>query len=571
MKKTNFLYFIAILIIACSRPDKVITVNELADSYYARFLSQFPEMTYSYGVETKKHDELASNSLMDIRQWENYEDSLHQLLRKIDIDGELLSQIEQITYWTLKEALESSIGIRQCSLALWANLNHINGLHQQLTRLAEVQPVGTEDLRVQAIKRWEKVPDKINSEISNLRLGLSHGYSMPKVIVKLVIDQLNTLLQNAIEESPFMSPALRDGDTLFIANWQQLIEQKLNPAIGVYRDFLKTEYLPVARDNVSILAIPNGDKCYEAFIRWYTTLSISPDEIFERGTTLVSANAAKAKEVGGSLYSVNDLESVINRIQKDTTNYFKTEKQLLDFSNRKLTQSKKKSSSWFATLPSKDVILKPALEHEAQTDRYVRANGPDPAYYVIGLKNPEKKLKGIAEITAFHEGYPGHHVQSGIAQDITGLHPITTITSNSGFNEGWARYSEQLAEEMGLYEDQNSLILRLAWPGRGMVIDPGIHKRNWSAEEVTVFCKEAGFVERGMPAYYRSIISPGQLTAYDLGGEEFKALRKMAENELKEVFNIREFHSKVLENGSIPLSMLRRNIEKWIESKSLKD
>jgi uncharacterized protein (DUF885 family) len=487
---------------------------------------------------------------------------------KIDIEGQQFKQTEQITYWMLKEALESSIGMRQCNAELWVNLNHMDGLHQKFISLASVQPVGTAELRKQALRRWEKVPDRIGTEISNLRFGLSKGYSMPKVIVKLVIEQLNKIQQYTIEESPFMSPALRDGDSLFIAQWKQLILEKINPTLNQYTHFLTSEYLPAARDNVSVLALPNGVQCYQAHIRLLTTLSITPEEIFNQGTALVSANAQKATALGKELYQLNDLEPIIDKIKKDSANYFKTKEEVLDFANRKLMRSKELSSSWFAILPSKEVVLKPLLEHEDQGARYFPANGSEPAYFRISLQNPHHLLKGDAEITAIHEAYPGHHLQIGVAQDIKGLHPITKITFNSAFIEGWARYSEQLAEEMGLYEDRTSLVLRLAWPARGMVIDPGIHLRNWSLEEVTKICKEAGVANRGAGVYYRSIVLPGQLTTYDLGGEEFKALRKMAEDKLKESFDIRDFHSKLLENGPVPLPMLRRNIEKWIESKS---
>jgi uncharacterized protein (DUF885 family) len=449
---------------------------------------------------------------------------------KIDIDGHQLSQTEQITYWTLKEALESSKEMRECNLELWAYLNHMDGVHQTFIRLASVQPVGTADLRKQAIRRWEKVPGRIRTEIDNLRLGLSRGYSMPKVIVKLVIEQLNKIQQYTIEKSPFMSPALRDGDRSFVTQWKQLIKEKINPPLNKYTHFLTSEYLPAARDRVSILSIPNGAQCYQACIRLVTTLFITPEEIFNRGTALVSANAQKATALGQKLYQLNDLASIIDKIKKDSANYFKTKEEVLDFANHKLAQPKKLSFSWFAVLPSKKVQLKPLLEHEDQTARYFSSTGSDPAYYRISLQKPYHQLKGDAEITAFHEAYPGHHLQVGVAQNIKGLHPLTKITLNSGFNEEWARYSEQLSEEMGLYEDTTSLVLRLAWPARGMVIDPGIHLKNWTLEEVTKFCKEAGFAGRGLGAYYRSIVWPGQLTSYDLGGEELKALRKMAED-----------------------------------------
>jgi uncharacterized protein (DUF885 family) len=567
----TLLVFLSIFLTACAgsdqRSNEKTSINHLADSYYDRFLTQFPEEAYWYGVETDTHDKLESKNRQDISKWQSYEDSLYRQFKTVDTTVLPSSQADLITYWTLKEALESSIDMRKCNLELWAGVDHMNGFHHTYSRLAGIQPVGTEDLRNQAFARWEQFPDKVQTEISNLKAGLSKGYSMPKVVAKLVIGQLEVLEKYPLEQSPFMSPALRDKDSLFVSKWKHLVREEINPAISQYKNFLLSAYLPAARDNVSILAIPDGAACYQAYIRKFTTLSLTPEEIFNRGNTLVSENARKALAAGQQLYPSDDLANLLDKITKDQANFFKTREQVLEAARRQMARSKEMSASWFAVLPAKEVTLKVAQDYEPQNGAYLSAIDTIPAYYRIGVQKPERQLKGEGEITAYHEAYPGHHLQIGIAQEIKGLHPISKITRNSAFAEGWARYSEQLAEEMGLYENTTSLILRLAWPTRGMVIDPGVHLNNWSTEQVTAFCKEAGYENRGPDAFARAIVMPAQLTAYDVGGEEFKALRRMAEEKLKESFDIREFHTKVLENGTIPLPLLRITIEKWIESK----
>jgi uncharacterized protein (DUF885 family) len=136
------------------------------------------------------------------------------------------------------------------------------------------------------------------------------------------------------------------------------------------------------------------------------------------------------------------------------------------------------------------------------------------------------------------------------------------------YGEGWARYSEQLSEEMGLYKHKASLISRRAWPSRGLVMDPGLHLKKWSKEKLISYMMEAGIEESmALNLYQRSIVMPAQLTSYDTGGEEIKALRLLAENQLGDAFNIKEFHTKILENGSIPLLTLRAVIEDWMALK----
>ena len=121
---------------------------------------------------------------------------------------------------------------------------------------------------------------------------------------------------------------------------------------------------------------------------------------------------------------------------------------------------------------------------------------------------------------------------------------------------------------MGLYESKIALIRRRAWPSRGLVVDPALHAKGWTKEQAINFMMESGMnAESALSLYHRIIIWPAQLTSYDAGGEEIKALRKIAEGKLGEHFDIKEFHSKILENGSIPLSALRITIDEWISNK----
>ena len=189
----------------------------------------------------------------------------------------------------------------------------------------------------------------------------------------------------------------------------------------------------------------------------------------------------------------------------------------------------------------------------------------------ISLHQPGEQTRGSAEATAFHEVWPGHHLQVAIAQELEaqeggGLHPISQISWYSGMGEGWARYAEALADEMGLYRTVAGPIGRLAWPARGMVVDPGIHVMGWTREQAIAFMDEAG----RMTAHEleemvdRIAVLPGQLTAYDTGGLEILALRQLAEQRLGAAFDVREFHDRILENGTIPLVLLRAHMENWV-------
>lgn len=567
----QYWYFILIIAsISCSdnpnNQSRAASIIEIADAYYGRFLETFPEMSYYFDLSLERHDEIQSNKLSDITKWESFEDSLYNEFSRLDVN-QILQKKDKITYWLLKEELESNIGMRICKRNLW-DIDHMGGWHTRWIDLAEFQPVGSEEFRIQAIDRWKKLPSFVDTEIKNLKNGLSTGYSMPKVIVEIVIDQLQVLQDYKIEESPLMSPANRDDNQAFQKEWSELVEDKILPAIKKYQNFLKDEYLDQTREEVSILAIPNGSDCYQAYIRKYTTTNQSGERIFESGQKVVAASKAKISELGLELYQKNDFTEIIKLFNSDTSNYFKSAEEVLEVNNQLLTTAKKESEKWFDVLPSTEVTIKPYEPHESGIGSYELAKGDKPAYFRINLNNPEQQKRGENEKLNFHEAYPGHHLQIGIQKDIENLHPISNLIWFGSYGEGWARYSEQLAEEMGLYETKTGLISRRAFLGRGMVIDPGLHLKNWTKEEVMSFVTESGYNEDiALSLYHRIIIWPTQLTSYDVGGEEIKALRRLAEQKLGDDFDVKEFHTKILEYGPVPLSVLRSSIDEWIDSK----
>ena len=177
---------------------------------------------------------------------------------------------------------------------------------------------------------------------------------------------------------------------------------------------------------------------------------------------------------------------------------------------------------WVGKMPPLAVNVVPFEEHEEGTGmsaHYRPGNADRPGEYRIPLYKPEDQSRGNAEATAFHEAWPGHHLQVAVGQSVEGLHPVTQIIWFSGPGEGWARYSEALAEEMGLYTTTTGPIKRRAWPARGMVVDPGIHLFGWTREEAIDFMMESGRFPESMgdEMVDRIAILPGQLTAYDSG------------------------------------------------------
>ena len=552
-----------------SSTGAAVAVNDIADRYYAWTLDRQPEQAYFAAIELDRHNGLFDNSPEAQRQAETDENAFYAEISAVD-DSDLIGKPEWITKALLDQELRSSIALRVCRRELW-NVNQMGGWPLGYSRVARLQPVDSAELRQQALERWSTFPAFIDQEVENLKSGISKGYSAPRTVVERVIAQVDGLLALAVDESPFYSPAARADDEDFAASIRMLVENDINPALQRYRDYLHDSYLADAREDLSVIANPDGADCYEASLRAYTTIDRSGKDVYELGKKTVSANRAGVIALGKSAYGLNEFPAILAAAKSDPGDKFASKDELLTFSRNIVASAENEMPNWVARMPQQAAEVVPFPENEEGTGRsahYNPGNDERVAEYRIPLYEPAKQSRGNAEVTAFHEVWPGHHLQVATFQAVEGLHPVTQLIWFSGPGEGWARYSEALAEEMGLYTTTSGPILRRAWPARGMVVDPGIHLFGWTREEAKAFMQEAGrFPDARLDDMVdRIAILPGQLTAYDSGGLEILALRRQAEAVLGEDFDIRAFHDSVLENGTIPLGYLRQHVEAWIES-----
>lgn len=543
------------------------TVSDIADRYYEFTLKTNPEVAYFSGVDLPRHDGLQDNSpgARDARA--GRVDAFLAELEQVPA-SELVGRGEWITHAYLLQELRSEAELRVCRHELW-DVNQMGGWHTGYARIAELQPVGSPEYRQQSLDRWARFAAYVDQEIRNLEQGLELGYSAPRPVVKRVIDQVDGLLGLDIEQSPFYSPAVRDPDPDFAAATRKLLVGDILPALQRYRDFLEQRYLPRAREELSVTANPDGLACYEASLRSYTTLERSGAEVYELGQVTVAANTADVIELGRAAYGLDDFGAILERAKNDPDDRFADADEVLQFSREAVRRAESAMPRWVGRMPEQPVEVVPFEEHQegkGMSAHYRPGNADRPGEYRIPLYRPEEQSRGNAESVAFHEAWPGHHLQVAFAQSVEGIHPVTRIIWFSGPGEGWARYSEALAEEMGLYTTTTGPITRRAWPARGMVVDPGIHLFGWTREQAIEYMMESGRFPESMgdEMVDRIAILPGQLTAYDSGGLEILALRREAEAALGDAFDLRAFHDRILENGTIPLPQLRAHVEAWI-------
>lgn len=543
-------------------------VMAMADELVALALEFDPTPAYYEVLPLARHDYLPRNSIPDNARLDAAEDALWARLQAID-PQRLSDRRAQLAYAQMREILESNRALRACKAEEW-NVNHMFGWQMNFTDLADRQPVGTADERTQALKRWRTLPAYIDTEIANLRAGLKDGYSAPKAVVARVVKQFDRMLAVEPRESPFFAPAKKAGDAAFAKEFEALVVGDIQPALKRYRDFLVNEYQPRARDTIALSALPNGEACYRAMLRSYTTLDRAPREVFDLGQRTVADNVARVQDLGLKMFDTRDVKLIVKRVDEARDNRFASADEQLQFSRGLLDRARELSAPYFATMPVQPAVVEP-LKPEQRGTGVSSHYEPDPddskpGIYRINLDHPDADRRGAAEITLVHETWPGHHLQLALARGVGERHPLSALAFNSAYAEGWARYSEALSEEAGIYTTPYAQISRRLWPARGLVVDPGIHMFGWTRQQAVDFMAESGRFspETAADMVDRIAAMPGQLTAYDSGGLEIFALRRQAEAALGERFDLKQFHQRVLGDGVVPLRFLRERVESWI-------
>lgn len=546
-------------------------VRALADAYLEGFFERNPDQVTLFGVPGRRHDALPDNSLDALRAWQAKEDGWLDQAKKID-PATIASGPLRGTYAIVREALESSAAVRVCRLELWTVSQFVNGWQVQDGYTVTIQPVGTDEARKDALARWSRLPKYVDTEIANLRQGLKAGYSAPKGNVRIVIDQMNSLIGTPTAESPFDSPSVRDKTPEFARQFDLLVREQIVPAFTRYRDFLRAEYLPAAREAIGAAANPNGAACYDASVRYHSSLPTPASEVHAIGLREVEHLDAEMKTIGAGVIGAGDVPALLQRARTGKPYLFKNSADLIARSQQALARAKARMHESFNLLPKADVVIEryPKFREKNGPNEYnpPAEDGSRPAVFLINAYEAEKRSRVEAESTAFHETIPGHHLQIAIALERKEIHPIGRYLGNSGYTEGWALYSERLADEMKLFStdfDRLGMLSSQALRASRLVVDSGLHTLGWTRQQAIDFmlahtAEDPAEVTSEVDRY---IIYPGQATAYMLGKLEISKAREEAQQKMGPRFDLRTFHDQVLEDGAIPVSFLHAKISAW--------
>jgi uncharacterized protein (DUF885 family) len=558
-----------------SRPEAIQEVRSQADELLRLIVEHLPEVSSLNGVPGARHDRLSDNSLVAEAELQRAEDKVLARLERISPDT-LIGTPEWVTYGLMRERLEADRDLRTCRASLW-NVNHTRSWIDPLATLAGVQHVGTTQERANSLVRFSQLPRFIDTEIAKLEEGIRLGYVAHAAVVQRVLVQVDALLAGPLESSPFFSPVQRDSTPEFREEFSRLVGDEIQPAFQRYRDYLKQEYFPRAREQTDLSALPDGAECYQAAIRRYTTLRLTPQEIHDLGKRDMERAKIEASEFATMHFGNADARAVLDDAAQQSAYRIGTRDQVLRYSEQMVERSKQEAPRWFNRLPRADLVVEPVpsyAETGAAPGYYLAApsDGSRPAVFRVNLRRYTEESGRVFDLDglAFHEGIPGHHLEIGLTVERSGAHPVERFLRPNAFSEGWGEYAEALAREMGLYASEHAWLNRLVrgiWGNAILATETGALALGWTRQEAIEFLvQEAGDpFERAAFRTDRSLAWPGQLLSYQLGYIEIVRLREEAKRRLGSRFDIREFHDRVLENGSITLPMLREHVERWIE------
>ncbi|MDA1063736.1 MAG: DUF885 domain-containing protein [Proteobacteria bacterium] len=564
---------LALVLCACSKPadiDTATLINQVATDFVDGYYAQYPEEVYEIGYLDAPQDRFGGQSEQALLAWDARVDSWLATL-----DGMDLTQVTDtnaaLTYVFAREKMQAIVDRRICKTELWNISPEWTGWQFMFSSTLAVQPVDTAAERAAALARLTDAARYIRNEISNLRRGQDLGYTAGQNNVVRVIEQVTALLETPAEDSPLYSPAARSTDADFIAAYKAILQSDMRDAMLAYRDFLANDYQ--GHDSPGVSANPDGAACYAASVRYWSSISMDAEDIHRKGLSEMARIQGAMLDIAKTSFGIDDVPALLEELRTNPQYTFSDEQAMLDYVNAAIARGKAAVGDWFGNVPDVELLVTPFPAYEKNSGggwfSSAAADGSRPATYLVGTYNPTSISKAGQESTAFHESYPGHHLQSAVALANQSAHPILRYMFVSGSAEGWALYTEKLADEMGLYSSEVARLGMLsneAYRAARLVVDPGMHVMGWSRDDAIKYMldhtAESPISINSEVDRYSAV--PGQATSYLIGSLEIQRLRQHAEDVLGERFDIREFHDRLLEHGGVTLPMLGANIESWI-------
>jgi uncharacterized protein (DUF885 family) len=471
-------------------------------------------------------------------------------------------------------------------------VNQLFGIQSDLPNLmTQTQQVNDATDAAHYIARLGQFPRKLDQVIDGVKQRASRGVVMPRFAVDKVLEQIHGFVGTGAANNPITvgfkeqldrisSDAMpTDQREALLAQVQKAVEDSVIPAYNNLAAYLETMRVKATR-NDGVWALPDGDKFYQYAIEENTTTTMTADQIHTLGLaevarvgTLMDTILTDAGYTRGTRAErMQALAHAPGQTYPDTelgrasilTDY----QSLIDEVTAQL-------DTVFDTKPKSKVVVKrvPVFMEKTAPGAYYNdapLDGSRPATFYANLRDVAETPRYGMRTLAYHEAIPGHHLQIAIAHELQGLPLFRSLIPFTAFHEGWALYAEQLAWEMGLEKNPLDNLGRLQaemFRSVRLVVDTGLHSKRWTREQAIDYMHtNTGLPEAEVVTEIeRYLVDPGQALAYKVGMLKILELRERAKTALGVKFNLRDFHEEVLKNGAVPLQVLERSIDAYIQ------
>ncbi|MBX2798324.1 MAG: DUF885 domain-containing protein [Myxococcales bacterium] len=428
--------------------------------------------------------------------------------------------------------------------------------------LPKLHDLGTDDGREAFHARLEQLPAWVDEQVSNLTIGLRTGRVADAESLARVVDLVDRELARPRDERPLAATP----------HAQQLLAERIDPALQRYRDLLAHQLAPAAPPP-GLTHAPDGAACYAARIRQHTGSDLDPDDVHRTGLQELRRIAEEIAPLGEELFGLSRVTEIGAHLRSSPELHFATADEIRATATATLQRAQSAVPSVFARLPTAPCEVRPIPAHIAPFTYiayYQPVDASGVGAYCVNTHAPTTRPRWDAEALAFHESVPGHHLQLALARELS-IPAFRRHRYETAYCEGWALYAERLADELQLYSgalDRLGMHSFDAWRAARLVVDTGIHHRGWSRERAVAFLADHTLLAPNNVdnEVNRYIGWPGQALAYKLGQLEVLALRDEARSARGARFDLAAFHTAVLEAGPLPLPILRRRVQRWLHS-----
>lgn len=510
-----------------------------------------------------------------------------QLARLASIDRAALSQANAIYYDVFKYETEQAIRFASEPLASITDqlaIEHFFGIHNFFPDLSSGQsiaPYASVKDYEDGLRRMDDFVAIMDRAIHRMQEGIAAGHVQPQVVVDNVIAQLDVILKQGVENSPYYMPirnlpegfSAKDKERLTQA-YREKISNGVLPVYQRMKSFMETEYKPKARRVPGLIGMKDGPLLYAALVQQHTTTTMTPKEIHEIGLSEVARITREMEAIRKEVGFKGTLKQFFEHLRTDPQFKFKSKEDLIASYNAIRSRVDAGLPRLFSRTVETPFEIRPIpdfIEKNSAGAYYMSgslaADRPG-VFYVNTYDLPARTTPGM-ESLFLHEAIPGHHYQISLAQETPSIPDFLRFGGNNAYAEGWGLYAETLGRELGLLTDPYQRFGKLdAEMMRAMrlVVDTGLHAKGWTRDDAIKYMMDNSAMSRtdATAEVERYIAIPGQALAYKIGQLTLSRLRAEAEKELGSRFDVRAFHDQVLNTGALPLSVLEAKIRNWI-------